>query len=454
MRGYIRTVSPKAFGTFLTLDCDAPATREFFGKLGDMQKYQIIILLFYLLAQTFEYWLKFLNLRHMKRHGMRVPEGFEGYVDETVLAKTHAYTIETSSLSLIESIFGNIVMIGFIFGGLLVFYNGWIDSLGLPFVIKGTVFFLVLTSINTLLSIPFSLYATFRRENKYGFNTMTGKLWVADLLKSLLLSMIILGTVSLGLFSIVKHSPNYWWLFAWGFFFVFSIFLMYVSPYVIEPLFNKFTPLEGGELVGKISEMMKKIGIRVSRVFTIDASRRSRHTNAYFTGIGRVKRIVLFDTLVALMEQGEILAVLAHEAGHWKKKHVLKRIVMFELIALGGAYLSFLVIRSNVLADIFNIQGEALFAELVTLGFMYGIVVFPFTPIMSFFSRKHEDEADRFAIELTSDAQSLATSLIKLSKDNLSNLHPHPLYAKFYYSHPPIVERIRKIRGLDLKKAS
>lgn len=424
-----------------------PADAIILTQVFMMQKYQIIILFFYLLVQTFEYWLKFLNLQYMKKHGILVPEGFEGYIDEAVLRKTHAYTIETSSLSLAESLFGSIVMIVFIFAGILVFYNRWVDSLGLPFVIKGTVFFLLLTSVNTLLSIPFSLYSTFRIENKYGFNTMTGKLWLTDLLKSLLLSAVLLGIISLGFFSIVQYSPHYWWLFAWGFFFIFSIFLMYISPYVIEPLFNKFTPLEGGELVEKISEMMKRIGIRVSRVFTIDASKRSRHTNAYFTGIGRVKRIVLFDTLIQMMEQGEILAVLAHEAGHWKKKHILKRIVLFEIISLAGAYLSFLVIRSNIIADIFNIQGEAFFAELVVLGFIYGIAVFPFTPFMSFFSRRHEGEADRFAIELTSDAESLATSLIKLSKDNLSNLYPHPLYAKFYYSHPPIVERIQKIRG-------
>lgn len=148
-----------------------------------------------------------------------------------------------------------------------------------------------------------------------------------------------------------------------------------------------------------------------------------------------------------MMSQGEIIAVLAHEAGHWKKKHVLKRIVLFELMSLAGAYLSFLVLRSNVLSNMFGIKGEAFFAELVILGFTFGIAAFPFTPLMSLFSRRHEDEADRFAIELTGDPGSLATSLIKLSKDNLSNLHPHPLYAKFYYSHPPIVERIRKIRG-------
>jgi STE24 endopeptidase len=412
-----------------------------------MQKYQLILLFFYLLLQGFEYWLKFLNLQYMKKYGTCVPEGFEEYIDEPVIRKTLAYTIEKSSLSFMESIFGNIVMIVFLFGGVLSLYNRWIDSLELAFVVKGTIFFLLLTFVTTLLSIPFSLYSTFRIENKYGFNTMTPKLWVADLLKSLVLSTVVLGVILLGGLSIVQHSPAYWWLFVWGFFFVLSIFLMYISPYVIEPLFNKFTPLKGGELEEKIRGLMNKVGIRVSRVFTIDASKRSRHTNAYFTGIGRVKRIVLFDTLMEMMVQSEIIAVLAHEAGHWKKKHVLKRIVVFEFISLAGAYLSFLVLRSNVLSDMFNLRGGAFFAELIILGFIVGIAAFPLTPISSYFSRKHEDEADCFAIEMTGNPGSLATSLIKLSKDNLSNLHPHPLYAKFYYSHPPIVERIRKIRA-------
>lgn len=411
-----------------------------------MQKYQFVILCAYLLVQGFEYRLKFLNLSYMKKYGMLVPEGFGGYIDEPVLRKSHAYTIETSSLSFVESIFGNIVIIIFLYGGVLSLYNRWIGSLGLPFVMKGAVFFLVLTFANTLLTIPFSLYSTFRIENKYGFNTMTWKLWAADLIKSLFLSTVILGIISLGGFSIVRHSPGYWWLFMWGFFFVLSIFLMYISPYVIEPLFNKFTPLEGGELEEKIREMMQKVGIRVRRVFTIDASKRSRHTNAYFTGIGRVKRIVLFDTLMEMMAQREILAVLAHEAGHWKKKHVLKRIVLFEFLSLAGSYLAYVILNSGVLSEIFGIEGETFLANIIILGFIFGIAAFPFTPLLSYFSRRHEYEADRFAIELTGDAESLATSLIKLTKDNLSNLHPHPLYAKFYYSHPPIVERIRRIR--------
>lgn len=412
-----------------------------------MSKYMLILLSCYIVVQAVEYWLKFINIRHMKRHGTQVPRGFEGYIDESLLKKTHAYTLETASLSFVESLFESLVLIVFLFGGILDLYNSWVASLYLPFVLQGVLFFLLLSYGNTVLSIPFGLYSTFKIENKYGFNTMTLRLWITDLLKSLLLSTVMMGVVITTGLWIVMKSSDYWWLFVWGFFFAFSLFIMYISPYVIEPLFNKFTPLEGEGLEEKIKDMLGKAGIRVSRVFKIDASKRSRHTNAYFTGIGRVKRIVLYDTLIQKMDEDEVLAVLAHEAGHWKKKHVLKMIVVFEAISLAVAYISFRLLQSNILADIFHISEETFFAKLVILGFIFGIASFPLTPLFSYLSRRHEKEADRFAAELTASPGSLATSLIKLSKDNLSNLHPHPLYAGFYYSHPPVVERVRKLRG-------
>lgn len=410
-----------------------------------MQKYQLIILFSYLIVQGIEYILKFINLGYMKKYGMDIPQGFEGYIDESLLRKTHAYTIEHNTLSLVESLFGNAILLVFLFGGLLNIYNSWVISLNLPFVLQGLLFFLLLNYASTFLSIPFSLYSTFRIENKYGFNTMTLKLWIADLLKSTLISTILTGVILLGGLWIIQSSPDYWWVYVWGFFFIFSIFMMYVSPYIIEPLFNKFTPLEGGEFEDRIREMMKKVGIKVSRVFTMDASKRSKHTNAYFTGIGKVKRIVLFDTLIQKMDQNEILAVLAHEVGHWKKKHVIKMIAVFEMLSFVGAYISFRILKTDFLVNIFNIQEESFFAKLIILGFIFGIVSFPFTPLFSYFSRRHENEADRFAVELAEKPEGLATSLIKLSKDNLSNLHPHPLFAKIYYSHPPVVERVKRI---------
>jgi STE24 endopeptidase len=384
----------------------------------------------------------------MKIHGMKVPPGFENYVDEPILKKTHAYTIEHDRLSLIESLFGNAVLLVFIYSGLLNVYNSWIISLGLPFFLTGLVFFLLLSYTGSVLSLPFSLYKTFKIENKYGFNTMTVKLWITDLLKSTLISTVLMSIVLVSSFWIIHASPAYWWLFVWGFFFVFSLFIMYISPYVIEPLFNKFSPLEGEGLAEKIRAMMEKAGIRVSRVFRIDASKRSRHTNAYFTGIGKVKRIVLYDTLLGMMDEDEVLAVLAHEAGHWKKKHVLKMLALFETLSLIGAYAAFRILKSDMLADIFHIQGEAFFAKLIITGFIAGIVFFPFTPFFSALSRRHEREADRFAVELAPQPAALATSLIKLSKDNLSNLYPHPLYAMVYYSHPPVVERVKRIKEM------
>ena len=407
----------------------------------------LIIFFSYIFFQGAEFWLRYVNLNHMKRYGMIIPHGFEKYIDIVTLKKTLAYTIDTNSFFFRESVFNNAVLLIFMFGGLLNVYNSWISSLSLPFVVKGTVFFLLLSYAGTFLSVPFSLYSTFKIENKYGFNAMSLKLWFTDLIKSVIISTLIIG---LALFSglwIIQMSPNYWWLFIWGFFFIFSLFIMYISPYIIEPLFNKFTQLEIEALEGKIRDMMEKAGINISRVLKIDASKRSQHTNAYFTGIGRVKRIVLFDTLIKKMDQDEILAVLAHEAGHWKHKHVLKRMVVFESLSFIIAYLSFRILKTDVLADIFKIQPVTFFSQLMILGFLFSLVSFPFTPLFSYFSRRHENEADRFAISLTSDPESLASSLIKLSKDNLASLCPHPLFAKLYYSHPPVVERVKRILG-------
>ncbi len=407
----------------------------------------LIILIIYATTLFLQYWLDIINIGHMKKYGTKIPEGFEGFIDEAVLKRTHAYTRERNSFSLVESLFSSIVTLLFVFGGLLGRYTSWVSSLTGSFILQGTCFFLFLSYASSLLSVPFSLYSTFRIENTYGFNTMTPKLWLTDFVKSTLISSVLMIiTLACGLW-IVQKSPNLWWLFAWGFFFLFSIFMMYISPYVIEPLFNKFTPLESHDLERKITTMMQRTGIRVSRVFTIDASRRSHHTNAYFTGIGRTKRIVLYDTLINKMAENEVLAVLAHEAGHWKKKHVLKMIMIFEALSLARAYVAFRVLKSGILAETFGLPGN-FFAELVVLAFVFSIVSFPATPLFSALSRRHEREADRFAVGLAPMPEALATSLIKLSKDNLSNLHPHPLYAAVYYSHPPVVERVRTIREL------
>ena len=413
-----------------------------------MKIYLILIFCIYILKEGFEYLLRYLNLRYMKKFGSVVPPEFEGKVDENLLKKIQEYEAEKTRFSFISSIFGNVVTVIFIFGGLLNIYNSWVASLNWPFILTGILFFLFLSYASTFLSIPFSLYSTFKIENKYGFNIMTPKLWFFDFFKSLLISTILTGILVLVGLWLIQLSPNYWWVWVWGFFLIFSLFMMYVSPYVIEPLFNKFTPIEEAGLEDKIKYLMQKVHIKVSRVFKMDASKRSRHTNAYFSGIGKVKRIILYDTLLEKMNHNEILAILAHEAGHWKKKHILKMIIVVGLVSLAGIYISFRIFQTDLLTDLFQIKQGTFFAKVVVFGFIGGIISFPFIPLSSYISRHFERESDRFACELTEDTEDMTSALIKLSKDNLSNLHPHPLYAAFYYSHPPIVERIKAIQTM------
>jgi STE24 endopeptidase len=384
----------------------------------------------------------------MKKCGLSIPPEFEGMIDEPLLKKVQEYEREKTRCSFVSSIFNNIVTIVFIFGGLLGIYNSWVSSINWPFVLSGILFFLLLSYATSIISIPFSLFVTFKIENKFGFNVMTPKLWLTDFLKSIALSTVLTGIVlSIGLW-LIQSSPDYWWIWVWLFFLIFSLFMMYISPYVIEPLFNKFTPIEKPDLEDRIKNLMQKADIRVSRVFKMDASKRSKHTNAYFSGIGKVKRIILYDTLLEKMNHEEILAVLAHEAGHWKKKHILKMIIVAEIVSFIGIYISFRILQTDFLADLFQIQKATFYAKLVLLGFIGGILSFPFTPLGSYVSRRFERQADKFACDLTENREAMASALIKLSKDNLSNLHPHPLYAAFYYSHPPVIERIKKIKGM------
>jgi STE24 endopeptidase len=249
-------------------------------------------------------------------------------------------------------------------------------------------------------------------------------------------------------FWLIGWSPQHWWLWVWGFMAVFSLFMMFISPYIIEPLFNNYEPVTEKGLKEDIRVMLEKAGLKVGKVLQMDASRRSNHSNAYFTGIGKVKRIVLYDTLIRQMSHGEIVAVLAHEIGHWKKGHIWKRLLWAEILALGGAWLSFKLLAWPGLPGLLSFPADiSLPARMVVLGFAASLVLFPVGPFSAWRSRCQEREADRFASDLTGRPQDLASALVKMSAENLSNLFPHPLYAGFHYSHPPVVERVRMLLG-------
>lgn len=409
---------------------------------------KISLLLLFAATTACTCWLRHINLRHLKQHGATVPDGFAEAISQETLTKTTAYTLDSSRLGLWESLFDNALVVLFLFAGVLPLYDRFIAGVSRSFLVQGVLFFLILTWVQTILELPFTLYGTFVVEARHGFNTTTPRLWFIDLIKSQFIGSLILALILSASLWLIEWSPLHWWLWVWGVMALFTLVMMFISPYVIEPLFNRFEPVDEPGLTEEISAMMAKAGLKVGRVMKMDASKRSRHSNAYFTGIGKVKRIVLFDTLIQQMTHAEIVAVLAHEIGHWKLRHILKRLLVTEGMLLGGIWCAWQVIQWEGLPGLVGMEVGSFFARLIILGFIASLLMFPFTPLSAWLSRRHEREADRFATAITGDPESLASALIKMSAENLSNLHPHPLYAGFYYSHPPVVERVRSLRQL------
>jgi len=404
-----------------------------------------LLLSIYLAVLAARLWLRRLNLDHLARHGRDVPPAFAGIVDRALLQKTSDYTLAHSRLGLVEALCSGLLLALFLFGGLIAWYDAWIGGLTGSFVLHGVLFVLGLTLAQTILDVPFSLYRTFVLEARFQFNTSTAGLWLTDLLKSLLIGSVLLTAVTTGVLALVQGNPQSWWLCVWAFLALITLLLMYLSPVLIEPLFFKFRPLQDPDLTRRVKQVMARAGLQVERVQQVDASRRSRHSNAYFTGIGRVKRIVLFDTLLEQMENDEILAVLAHEAGHWKLGHIWKRLLGMELIALAACWLAWLSLDGGLLPGWFGLASLSVVGQAVLFGFVASLLGFPLTPLSSWLSRRHEWQADRFACDLTGDARALSRALAKLACENLSNLHPHPVYAWFYYSHPPVTARIARL---------
>jgi STE24 endopeptidase len=392
--------------------------------------------------------LSWLNLRHLQREGHRVPPGLEGEVDVTKLAKISDYTAERARFGLVHSAASSLLTGAFLFAGGLGWYDAWVTRMGHGFVLSGVVFVAGLLLAAALLEIPFQLYGDFRIEQRHGFNRQTKALWWADWLKSTLLSLVLSGALTAGALALVQATPNTWWIWVSLLITGVSLLMTFLSPYVIEPLFHKMEPLEVAGLSDGIRSMTERAGVHVGRVLKVDASRRSSHSNAYFTGLGRVKRVVLFDTLLAQMSHAQILAVLAHELGHWKKHHVLFRMLVMQVLLVAGAYLAYRLAPSAALPQLVGLGSASFMARVMILMVAASALMFPLTPLFAAWSRHDEREADRFAVDLHGHAQDLADALAKLGTENLSNLHPHPFYAAFYYSHPPLVERIGTLRAL------
>ena len=386
-----------------------------------------------------------MNISHLRSVGDQIPDSFTELIDQKTLSKMRDYTIATSRVGSIEHLAGDILVLAIVLSGFLPWLNERISVLNLHFVLSGILFFFSCSLIMGVVEIPFDLYRNFVIEKRFSFNTLTLKLWIIDLIKSFLLSAVVMGIFLAVFFGLIYHAPNSWWFWAWVFFIFFQLLIMWLYPVAIAPLFNKFDPIEDEDLKNRVSLLAKKTGIELKGLYKMDAGKRSKHSNAYFTGIGKAKRIVLFDTLVETHSRDEISAVLAHELGHWKKGHIKKQLVLSTILSLGALYLAYTFVSNDVLYATFGFEGITIYAGLFLLTVIAKPFSFFLTPLGCILSRHFERQADDYAFFLSGDTASLVNALKQLAKLNLANLHPHPAYAWFYYSHPPLVERIERL---------
>lgn len=394
------------------------------------------------------YWLSSRQIRHVAQHRNAVPGAFAHQVSLAAHQKAADYTLAKSRLGLLEMALGSAVLLGWtLLGGLNALNQALVHWLGTGMV-QQMALLIAFALIGSLIDLPMTLYQTFVLEEKFGFNKMTLKLWLADTLKSTLIGAAIgLPIVALILW-VMGALGHYWWLWAWGLWMGFNLLLLMIYPTFIAPLFNQFKPLDDEALKTRVSALMQRCGFAAKGLFVMDGSKRSAHANAYFTGFGASKRVVFYDTLLAKLSPGEVDAVLAHELGHFKYKHVMKRIVsMFAMSLAGFALLGWLASRSwfyQGLGIAPNVAGPN--DALALLIFMMVIPLFSFfiSPLFAQLSRKHEFEADAYAVQQTSGAD-LTSALLKLYEDNASTLTPDPVYVRFYYSHPPASERLARM---------
>ncbi len=400
------------------------------------------------LGLAVKFWLASRQIRHVALNRNAVPGAFASQISLSAHQKAADYTIAKSRLGLLELALGTFVLLGWtLLGGLSALNNALLQWMG-GGMAQQIALLAAFAFIGGLIDLPMTLYQTFVLEERFGFNKMTFKLWAIDLVKSTAVGMLIgLPIVALILY-VMGAAGSLWWLWAWALWMGFNLLLLTIYPTFIAPLFNKFQPLEDETLKARVTALMQRCGFAAKGLFVMDGSKRSAHANAYFTGFGAAKRVVFYDTLLAKLSAGEVDAVLAHELGHFKHKHIIKRIVsMFAMSLAGFALLGWLATQAwfyTGLGVLPNLRAPN--DALALMLFLLATPVFSFfiSPLFAQMSRKHEFEADAYAVAQTSGAD-LSTALLKLYEDNASTLTPDPLFVKFYYSHPPASERLQRM---------
>jgi STE24 endopeptidase len=411
-----------------------------------MNIFTIIILAAILIDFVLEIVSNRLNLKALSK---QLPDEFDGVYDEETYSKSQEYTRVQTKFGFITGTFDLILLLVFWFAGGFNWLDQWARGFDFGVIVTGLIFIGVLIIAKTIISMPFSIYSTFVIEERFGFNKTTPKTFVMDRVKGLLLSVVIGAPLLAGIIAFFEYGGTWAWVYAWLAVTAFSLVMQYIAPTWIMPLFNKFEPLEDEELREAIENYADKVDFPLQEIYVMDGSKRSSKSNAFFTGFGKNKRIALFDTLIENHTKEELVAVLAHEIGHYKKKHIIKNMgisilqtgIMFALLSI--------FLQVPALFDAFYMDQMSVYAGLLFFGMLYSPIETILGIAMQKLSRSHEYEADHFASTTIQNSEEMVNVLKKLSKDNLSNLTPHPFYVFLNYSHPPVLKRIQAIRNIN-----
>ena len=409
-----------------------------------------------MLGLLLKFWLASRQIRHVARNAHTVPTAFAGHITLAAHQKAANYTITKARLGLLDMALGAAVLLGWtLLGGLNALNQSLLDLLG-GGMVQQLALLAAFVLMGSLIDLPLSLYQTFVIEQRFGFNQMTWRLWLADAVKSTVVGAVVGLPLVAALLWLMGAAGPQWWLWAWGLWMAFNLLLMVVYPMWIAPLFNKFQPLADEALKARVTALMQRCGFTAQGLFVMDGSRRSAHANAYFTGFGAAKRVVFYDTLLKQLTPGEVEAVLAHELGHFHHRHIIKRMVMLFTFSLAGfALLGWLATQAWFYAGLGVQPSLALLVPTASaapndaLALLLFLLVVPvFTvflgPLLAQFSRRDEFQADAYAMSQANGAD-LASALLKLYQDNASTLTPDPVYVRFYYSHPPASERLARM---------
>lgn len=408
------------------------------------ENFTLLFLCVFTLTLATRLWLKLRHIRHVAAHRATVPAGFSERITLASHQKAASYTIDRSKATILATVIEALVLLGFTLGGgLFWLHELWAEQFsGIPY---GLAVIFSVMFISSLIDLPLSVYSQFVIEARHGFNRMTPALFVSDLLKQTVLGVAIGAPVIAIVLWLMDAMGNGWWLWVWLFWSAFNLLVLFVYPTWIAPLFNKFTPLPEGEMKSRIEALLTRCGFRSSGLFVMDGSKRSSHGNAYFTGFGNNKRIVFFDTLLERLAPAEIEAVLAHELGHFRKRHIVQRIVLMFAASLGFLWLLGQLIDAPWFYAGLGVPAQSTALALILFFLVVPVFLFPLAPLSSRLSRKHEFEADAYAAEHASGTD-LANALVKLYDDNASTLTPDPLHSLFHDSHPPAAQRIGRLQ--------